>query len=49
MGNRFGCVPWPCAGNIHTNLVQLVGSAILLIPAVIVTLMRLIQHRTRKA
>lgn len=48
-GNRFGYVPWPGAGNINTNLVQLGGSAALLIPAAIVTVTRLIRHRTRKA
>lgn len=46
-GNRFGYVPWPGAGNINVTLVQLVCSAVLLIPASAVTILRLIRHRTR--
>ncbi|MBT2531345.1 hypothetical protein J7E83_04225 [Arthrobacter sp. ISL-48] len=48
-GNRFGYVPWPGAGNINTNLVQLICSAVLLVPASVITIMRLIRHRARIA
>lgn len=48
-GNRFGYVPWPGAGNINVTLVQLVSSAILLVPATIITVKRLIQHSARNA
>jgi hypothetical protein len=48
-GNRFGYVPWPGAGNINTTLVQLVCSAVLLVPATLITLKRLIQHHARNA
>jgi len=48
-GNRFGYVPWSGAGNINTTIVQLVGSAILLIPATVITVKRLIHHNARHA
>ena len=48
-GNRFGYVPWPGAGNINIALVQLVSSAILLVPATVITVRRLIQHHARNA
>lgn len=48
-GNRFGYVPWPGAGNINTTVVQLVCSAILLIPATVITVKRLIHHNARQA
>jgi hypothetical protein len=48
-GNRFGYVPWPGAGNINITLVQLVCSAVLLVPATVVMLKRLIQHHARNA
>lgn len=48
-GNRFGYIPWPGAGNINTTVVQLVCSAILLIPATVTTVKRLIHHSARQA
>lgn len=48
-GSRFGYVPWRGAGNINVALVQLVGSAILFIPATIITVKRLILHHARNA
>ncbi len=48
-GNRFGYIPWPGAGNINTTVVQLVCSAILLIPATVITVKRLIHHSARQA
>lgn len=48
-GNRFGYVPWPGAGNINITLVQLICSAVLLIPATVITVKRLIQHHARNA
>lgn len=48
-GNRFGYVPWPGAGNINTTVVQLVGSALLLIPATLITAKRLIHRNARHA
>jgi hypothetical protein len=48
-GNRFGYVPWPGAGNINITLVQLVCSAVILAPATVITLKRLIQHHARNA
>lgn len=48
-GNRFGYVPWPGAGNIKTTVVQLACSAILLIPATVITVKRLIHHNARQA
>lgn len=48
-GNRFGYVPWPGAGNINTTVVQLVCSAILLMPATVITVKRLIHHNARQA
>jgi hypothetical protein len=46
-GNRFGYVPWPGAGNINITIVQLVCSAILLVPATIIVVKRLVQHHAR--
>jgi hypothetical protein len=46
-GNRFGYVPWPGAGNINVTLVQVVCSAVLLVPATVVSVRRLIQHHAR--
>jgi hypothetical protein len=46
-GNRFGYVPWPGAGNINVTLVQLVGSVVLLVPASVVTVLRLIRRHAR--
>lgn len=48
-GNRFGYVPWPGAGNINITLVQLICSAVLLVPATVITVKRLIQHHARNA
>ncbi|WP_146031832.1 hypothetical protein [Arthrobacter sp. AFG7.2] len=48
-GNRFGFVPWPGAGNIKITLVQLGCSAVLLVPATIITVKRLIKHHARNA
>jgi hypothetical protein len=48
-GNRFGYVPWPGAGNINTTVLLLVCSAILLIPAIVITVKRLIHHNARQA
>lgn len=48
-GNRFGYIPWPGAGNINTTVVQLVCSVILLIPATVTTVKRLIHHSARQA
>lgn len=46
-GNRFGFVPWRGAGSINVALVQLVGSAVILVPASVVTVLRLIRHQAR--
>ncbi|WP_306923102.1 hypothetical protein [Arthrobacter globiformis] len=46
-GNRFGYVPWPGAGNINVTLVQRVCSAVLLVPATVISVKRLIQHHAR--
>lgn len=48
-GSRFGYVPWPGAGNISITLVQLVCSAVLLVPTTVITVKRLIQHHARNA
>lgn len=48
-GSRFGYIPWPGAGNINMTLVQLVCSTMVLAPATVITLKRLIQHHARNA
>ncbi|MDJ0319923.1 hypothetical protein [Pseudarthrobacter sp. PS3-L1] len=47
-GNRFGYVPWPGA-DINTAVVQIVCSAVFLMPAAIITVKRLIYHNARQA